>query len=218
MKERSRGHVCHMKNCTGNLLDADIVAQLKSLSEDGSEFIRQLTQSRRALTGSRQSYDDEISPLEAEIAANEEEIRGLVSALGKASGTSSEGYIMRQIDELHDRDQGLKRRLAELRELTSSHALANMEFDLLSQLLSSFKNTVDTMTVEQRRAAIRTFVKEVVWDGTDAHVVLFGSDYDYAFPETPAGTGSNLSENGESESLESLVAEGFEAPSCADSK
>ena len=50
-------------------------------------------------------------------------------------------------------------------------------------MLSSFKDTVDSMTVEQKRAAIRTFVKEVVWDGQRAHVVLFGSDYEYEFPK-----------------------------------
>lgn len=190
MKERSRGHVCNMKNCNGNLLDADIAAQLKSLSEDSSEFIRQLTRSKRVLMGNRQSYDEEISKLEAEIAANEDEIKGLVSTLGKASGTSAESYIMRQVDELHGKGEGLKRRLAELRELTSSHALSGIEFDLLPRLLASFQDTVDGMTVEQKRMAIRTLVKEVIWDGTDAHVVLFGSDYEYAFPETPEPSGA----------------------------
>lgn len=190
MKERSRSHVCNMKNCNGNIMDADILEQLKSLSEDGSDFIRQLEQSKRVLMGNRQSYDEEILKLETEIAANEDEIKGLVSALGKASGTSAESYIMKQVDELHDKGEGLKRHLEELKQLTSSHALADIEFDLLAQMLSSFKDTVDGMTVEQKRAAIRTFVKEIIWDGQDAHVVLFGSDYEYEFPETPIGIGN----------------------------
>lgn len=201
MKERSRCHVCNMKNCNGNLLDASIVAQLKSLSEDGSEFIRQLEQSKRVLMGNRQSYGEEISKLEEEVAANEEEIKGFVSALGKAAGTSAEEYIMRQIDELHGRGEGLKRRLAELKELTSSHALSDIEFELLAQMLASFKDTVDGMTVEQKRAAIRAFVKQVIWDGTDAHVVLFGSDYEYEFPETPIGIGNAAVEGDNSEPL-----------------
>ena len=67
--------------------------------------------------------------------------------------------------------------------------MADIEFDLLTQLLSSFKDTVDGMTVEQKRAAIRTFVKEIVWDGTHAHMVLFGSEYAYEFPEADANMG-----------------------------
>ncbi|MDE7171421.1 MAG: hypothetical protein K2O11_06025, partial [Oscillospiraceae bacterium] len=189
MKERSRGHICNMKNCNGNMLDADIIEQLKSLSEDGSDFIQQLQKSKKALTGNRQSYDEQLAKIEADIASNDDEIKGLVSALGKASGTSAETYVVKQIDELHDKGESLKRRLDELKELTSSHALADIEFDLLTQLLSSFKDTVDGMTVEQKRAAIRTFVKEIVWDGTHAHMVLFGSEYAYEFPEADANMG-----------------------------
>lgn len=212
MKERSRSHVCNMKNCNGNIMDADIVAQLKSLSEDGSEFIRQLEQSKRVLMGNRQSYGEEISGLESEIDANENEIKGLVSALGKASGTSAENYIMKQIDELHDKGEGLKRHLAELKELTSSHALADIEFDLLSQMLASFKDTVDGMTVEQKRAAIRTFVKEIIWDGQDTHVVLFGSDYEYEFPETPIGIGNMLNDSENNANFEEPAEKGDAEP------
>ena len=193
MKERSRGHVCNMKNCGGNQMDAEIVEQLKSLSEDGSEFIRQLERSKRILLGNRESYDEELQRLAGEISANDEEIKGLVTALGKAAGTPAEDYIMQQIAELHDRGESLKRRRTELEELTASHTLADVEFDLLAQMLASFKDTVDDMTVEQKRTAIRTFVKEIIWDGQDAHVVLFGSDYDYEFPEKPMNL-SNLSE------------------------
>ena len=218
MKERSRGHVCSMKNCNGNTLDADITEQLKHLSENGFEFIRQLEQSRRALLGGRQSCDGEISGLEAEIAANEEKIKGLVSALGKSSGTSAESYILQQIDELHGKGEGLKRRLAELKEQAVGRALADIEFDLLARTLSTFKDTVDKMTVEQKRSAIRTFVKEVIWDGTDAHVVLFGSEYEYEFPKTPVGVGNQVAGSKTEENL----AEGAEGhlaePSGEDSK
>ena len=218
MKERSRSHVCNMKNCNGNIMDADIIEQLKSLSEDGSDFIRQLEQSKRVLMGNRQSYDEEILKLETEIAANEVEIKGLVSALGKASGTSAESYIMKQVDELHDKGEGLKRHLKELKQLTSSHALADIEFDLLSQMLSSFKDTVDDMTVEQKRAAIRTFVKEIIWDGQDAHVVLFGSDYEYEFPKTPIGIGNMIEENEDNSNFDEAAERGDVEPLGEDSK
>jgi hypothetical protein len=54
------------------------------------------------------------------------------------------------------------------------------------QLLSIFKSSIDDMTVEQKRAAIHTLVRKVVWDGVNAHVVLFGvSDEDIDYPEIP---------------------------------
>lgn len=190
MKERSRGRVCSVKNCSGNIMDADMIEQLKPLSEDGPVFLQQLEHSKKALTGSRESYDEQLAKTEADIAANEAEIKRLVSALGKASGTFAEAYIVQQIDELHSKSKTLTRRLEELRELTACHVLDGTEFQLLAQLLSSFKETVDGMTVEQKRAAIRAFVKEVVWDGAQAHIVLFGSEYVHEFPETSASIGN----------------------------
>ncbi len=117
---------------------------------------------------------------------------------------------MQQIDELHQKGESLKRRLTDLEELTSSHALSDIEFDLLAQMLATFKNTVDKMTVEQKRTAIRTIVKQIIWDGKNAHVVLFGSDYKYEFPETPIGIGEIVSKNGEKENFNG-AAEGGDA-------
>ena len=207
-KERSRGHICNMKNCNGNILDADIMEQLKILSEDHSELSRQLERSKRVIAGDRQEYDSKIVQLKAKIAENDDDIRGLVSALGKAAGTDAEDYIMQQIGELHNKGESLKRHLAELEALAASSAWPELEFDLLAQMLSTFKSTVDTMTVEQRRTAIRTIVKQVIWDGRDAHVVLFGSDYAYEFPETPIGIKGIASGNGEKENFDGGGAKG----------
>lgn len=38
------------------------------------------------------------------------------------------------------------------------------------------------------------FVKEVIWDGENVHLMLFGSDYKYEFPETPVGIGNKLAQ------------------------
>lgn len=197
MKERSRRHVCNIKTCNGNILDADVIEQIKALSENSSEVVKQIEQSKRVLTGNREGYQEQLDKLEAEINANEDEIRRLVSALSKTGESSAEEYIVKQIDELHDKGEGLKRHFAQLKELTAEHALADIEFDLLAQLLASFKDTIDDMTVEQKRAAIRTFVKQVIWDGENVHLVLFGSNYQFEFPEKPVGIGTMLANEAE---------------------
>lgn len=171
-----------------------MIEQMKHLSEDGSDFIRQLEQSKRTLRSNRQSHDAKMSILESEMLANEEEIKNLVSALGKSAGTFAESYILQQIDALHEKGERLQRQLKELKEQTSSYALTDTALVQLAQVLATFKGTVDKMTVEQKRMALRTFVQKILWDGTDAHVVLFGSEYEYEFPKIPAGIGKQVTD------------------------
>ncbi|MCL2088170.1 MAG: recombinase family protein [Oscillospiraceae bacterium] len=194
LKERSRSHSCDSKNVNGNTLDKAIIEEIKKLSADNFEFIRQLKQSKKILAGNREEYDKNIEQLKQTFTDTENEIKGLVSSLGKASGTSAEDYIMRQIDELHAKCETLTLRIKELEGLTAPHPLSSIEFDIIRDLLSSFKDTIDDMTVEQQRMAIRTVVQKIVWDGKQIHLYLFGSDdkEDIDLPE-----GFDLSTQGE---------------------
>lgn len=176
MKEKSRSHICKMKNVNGNMLDKAVCEEIKKLGEDSSEFIRQLEIGKQQLVSNREEYDENLERLRGTLVENEKEISALVLSLTKASGTSAEGYIVKQIDELHDKDELIKRRIEELESLTARHTLSDIEFDIVRQMLASFKDTLDDMSVEQKRAAIRSFVKKVVWDGANAHIYLFGSD------------------------------------------
>lgn len=176
LKERSRCHSCNSKNANGNVLDQAVVEEIKKLSADNSEFIRQLEQSKKILAGKRLEYDKNMEQIKQSLADNETEIHGLVSSLGKASGSSAEEYIMQQIDRLHEKSKMLTKRIEELEGLTTSHPLSDIEFDIMRELLSSFKDSIDHMSVEQKRAAIRTVVHKIVWDGKQIHLYLFGSD------------------------------------------
>ena len=176
MKEKSRSHICKMKNANGNLLDLVVCEEIKRLGSDSSEFIRELELGKKQLEGNREEYDDNLERLRGTLAEIEKEIAALVSSLSKAGGTGAEGYIVKQIDELHGKGETIKGRIAELESITANHALSDIEFDIIRQMLTNFRDTLDDMSVEQKRAALRTFIKKVVWDGENVHVYLFGSD------------------------------------------
>ena len=84
--------------------------------------------------------------------------------------------VLKRIEELTETNREIENRIHELEGLTSTNALSDGEFDLLRQMLSVFQTNIDEMSVEERRAAIRTVVRKVIWDGVNAHVVLFGTE------------------------------------------
>jgi len=212
-KERSRSHVCDMKNANGNMLDAKIIATVKSFGKQSSDMAKQITQTKKRINGNREGYDAEVAKVKSQIEDNEKDIKALVISLGKTEGTNAEKYILEQIDELHEKGEGLKKRLVELEAIMQQHDLAEIEFDLIRQLLSTMGENIEEYSVEQKRAAIRTFIRKIVWDGANAHVYLFHNDGDYEFPNPPDGGNTpdndkNL--NGKSEDFEGPLGEDSE--------
>ena len=199
-KERSRGEVCDMKNANGNTLDAKVLDTVKSFGKQSSDLAKQIMQIKTRINGNRDGYDAEIAKLKTQIEENEKSIKALVISLGKSEGSNAEKYIMEQIDELHETGEGLKKRLVELEGIMQQHDLTEIEFDLIRQLLSNMGANIDEYSVEQKRAAIRTFIRKIVWDGENAHVYLFHNDGDYDFPNPPNAeneSGGTLSESEE---------------------
>lgn len=217
-KERGHKQCCDSKSINGNQIDKAVVEEIKKLSEDKSEFMRQLEESKKLVNGNQAEYCDEVSRLKKSFEENDKDIKGLVTSLGKASGSSAEEYIVRQIDELHVENENIKRRIEELEQLSESKALSNIEFDLLTRILASFKNSFDEMSVEQKRAALRAFVKKIVWDGNNVQLYLFGSELDEIdFPELIQTDSDNEADFAEKCGISGRV--GFQTPPfCEDSK
>ena len=176
MKERSKRERCSLRNANGNVLDAAIIEQIKALTEDSASFIAQLEKSRRFYTGSREQYENQLTGLRAELTGNEKTLNGLIDSLGMVGDSIARPRVLRRIEELTQANREIENRIRELEGLTSANALSDEQFDMLRQMLAMFRANIDHMTVEEKRAAIRTLVRKVVWDGTNAHVVLFGAD------------------------------------------
>ena len=52
----------------------------------------------------------------------------------------------------------------------------------MSQLYITLSSSIDDYTVEEKCAAIRTFIKKIVWDGENVHRYFFHYDGDCDFP------------------------------------
>ncbi len=178
LKERSRRELCNVRNANGNLLDAAICEQVKHLADHSSDFMKQLEKAKSAHAGNRSEFETKLSTLRKEQAETQRKIHALIDSLADFGDSTAAVHLKKRIEELNAQDATLSSRIRELESLTDSGVLGGIEFDVMRQLLTVFHDNIDDMTVTQKRAAIRTVVRKVVWDGKVAHVVLFGSPED----------------------------------------
>ena len=206
MKERSKRERCNRRNANGNILDAAIIEQIKSLTDHDSSFISQLAKSREFYTGKREQYERQLEELRVEHEMNEKTINGLIDSLGMVGDSIAKPRVLKRIEELSDINRDVENRIHELEGLVNVNSLTDDEFDLLRQMLSMFRTSMDDMSVEEKRAAIRTVVRKVIWDGVNAHVVLFGADEnDIEFPDMDDRLDHSDDESGEEEPLEAFA-------------
>ena len=176
MKERSKRTRCNKRNANGNILDAAIIEQLKTLTEKDSAFMKQMEKSRQFYTGNREQYDTQLTKLREELAQNEKIVAGLLDSLGLVGDSIARPSMLRRIEELTEANRVIDCQIRELEGLVTANHLSDGEFDLLRQILAMFRENVDQMSVEEKRAAVRTVVRKVIWDGENAHVILFGAE------------------------------------------
>jgi site-specific DNA recombinase len=217
MKERSKRERCNRRNANGNILDAAIIEQIKTLTEHDSSFLSQLEKSRSFYTGKREQYDGQLEQLRTELQRNQKHIINLTATLGDLSPTSSaRGVLTERIEELTTANHEIENRIYELEGLVNVDTLSDAEFDLLRQMLSVFSTGIDEMSVEEKRAAIRTVVRKVIWDGVNVHVVFFGADEsDIEFPDMSDRIGHTEDIEGEEEPLEAFADVDYEEDSDA---
>ncbi len=171
-KERSRRACCKMKNPTGNILDAKVIAEIKKLAGDNNFFADFLSQSRKFLLAGREGYEAEMETLRESLAENESAIKALVKTLAGVGGTAAEGYITDQIQELHQTGEALKARFQELEVLTEQQHLLDEAFAKARKRLSDFETVVDNCTVEEKRVLLKMLVKRIIWEGENAQIYL----------------------------------------------
>lgn len=174
-KEKSKQHNCAIKNPNGNELDRAVCEEIKRLSEDGGEFIAQLESAKKKIKSGSEEFDLRAENLKNEIADTKQQINNLITSLSMQVSETGAEYISRRIEELDGKLKQSEQSLAELSKITTGNALSESEFDVLRDMLKSFAKSFDTMSIEQKRTAIRTFVKRIVWDGENIHMYLIGS-------------------------------------------
>ena len=206
LKERSQKALCNNKNVNGNILDAMIVDRVRHLDEDAGEFMEQLSRSRSFFTSDRTEYEQQKATLQQEKAETDKKIAGLLDTLANMGAGDVKELVAKRLEALSQESKAIENRIQELESLLNQHELTDSEFDLLSDLLAGFKEALQDMSIQQQRVALKTVIRRVIWDGVNAHVVLFGAgDGEIQYPEGLRKWTENPAEEDENDDLTPYV-------------
>ncbi len=204
MKEKSKMQKCVMKNPNGNNLDKLVCEEIKKLSSQPSMFLAELERLRGEVKTDSESVSAKLDRLSKLRADKQKEIERLTATVANIIGTPAEVHLLKKLNEDSDELKNIEQSIAEFKSIAKQNVMTGSEFDLLKDLLSNFASTFEDMSVEQKRMALRSFIKKIVWDGENAHIYLFGSAEDDVelpttqnIPDYAHGEHINASDNSE---------------------
>ena len=155
MKERSKKDLCKKRNANGNILDLAVIEKIKQLESEKNDFVKQLKKSKIFYTGNREQYEQKLSTMKKEKADLEKKVSSLIDTLAELDKIGAKKSIVARIDEMNTEIDKISQGIDEMISLTAEHAFSDIEFDVLRQMLSVFKNTIDDMSYEQKEPPFR---------------------------------------------------------------
>lgn len=185
-KDKSRKNLCDIKNPQGNLLDKMVCDEIKRIAqgEDSHKFHEQLLLAKKQLLSKETANTTELDQLQKAFRDKEQEIRNLVLSLSHSTDSPAQAYINTQINALHEEKLQIEHQIENLNNLLQNQNLLLADFDILIRKLSSFSDSFDMMTIEEKRATLRLLIDKVIWDGTQIHLYLSGSTDNYLEPNS----------------------------------
>ncbi len=178
LKEKSKSQKCNIKRVNGNELDKAVCKEIQKITSDKSDFLRILKKEQKHLNINDESYQNALKNLRKSKSETENKIKNLLQTLAKTEGSSAQDYILNEIGELDKKIKYFESQIQEHEDLANTDSLSSTEFENLADMLCSFADSFETMPIEQKRLAIRTFVKRIVWDGDKIHIYFFGCEDD----------------------------------------
>lgn len=172
-KELSKGHNCDMKRLNGNMADRMICETVAKQAEPNSKLMKGLERLKSKIHGDSGTLDKEIEILQKAMTASQNEIDGLLKSLSQAEGTAASQYILDEINAKHKNNERLRIQIEALQNQKQEPALSENDFEILVSLLSNFKQSFKTLTVEQKRYHLKAFITDVVWDGEELTIHYF---------------------------------------------
>lgn len=165
--------LCDCQNLNGQQTDDLVCEYLMQYTDENSGIYKLLDKLKRDLQG--QTEKSPVTIIADRMKQCNNEVDNLINTLSR--GGMGDAFIERvnaRIMELDQELSSLKEEQARLQKEDSVLADRELQVDMLSTALSSFKDNFYTLSIEEKRTLIKLMVKKIVWDGTNLHIFIDG--------------------------------------------
>ena len=138
--------------------------------------MKMLKKEQKCLNINDSSCQDNLKKLRKSKSDTEAKIKNLLQTLARTENSSAQDYVLNEINELDKKIKSFESQIKEYEDLANTGNISDTEFESLADMLCSFADSFETMNIEQKRLAIRAFIKRIVWDGERIHIYFFGCE------------------------------------------
>lgn len=175
-KDKTHGEKCSVVNVQGNTIDRLVCEEVLRYTEETSDIQRMLLKLKERISDCEENKVTENDILQKQIQEKREEIKNLISSLGKSNGNDLfVQEIEKQVEKLNQDCLRMEKLLKEEEDSTYIMNGTEMQIEVLMGKLSSFRELFDTLTVPEKREYLRIILDKVVWDGKNVHIFIYGS-------------------------------------------
>ena len=165
--------LCDCQNLNGQQADDIVCEYLMQYTDENSGIYKLLEKLKQDLQG--QTQKSPLSVLDDKITKCNSEMDNLINTLSHGNlGTAFIERVNARIMELDKELASMKEEKKRLQKDVSVITDREIQVDMLSTALSSFKDNFHTLTIEEKRTLIKLMVKKIVWDGKDLHIFIDG--------------------------------------------
>lgn len=176
LKEKSKREKCKMKRPNGKELDKKVCDEIKKLSEDNSEFMKNMKNGIGSFKDNTKKYRDEITKAENKLGELEKRIKNLTCSISQTDNAIVRQIIIESLEETTIQIEDLKQKINENQQLISKENMSAEHFEKLSDSIKTLAGLIDNMDFEEKKMFLRTIIHKIIWDGENVKIYLFGSD------------------------------------------
>lgn len=178
IKEKSKGQLCQMETISGNQLDKMVCEEIAKLGNVENGYIKMLRGLQKKIKNDEVSVQMQISALCKQEKELQKRIENLIIAISATGSERTHQLLAEQIEQLEMERKNIFEKIKEQETVACVKTISNEEIERMQQYLADFANAFQTLGIEEKREALRLFIKKVVWDGQQAHIYFFGHTND----------------------------------------